>query len=181
MPASHTPSIHAALLFSYFCYFSCLPKSCFKEPWFPRRLLMVINARKHEHLAIRCVGGLQTLPRPWKRSSSPMEGCPCPWGPGDSLGRPPGAPAAPALCWTWPAPRLQGLTHPPGPQALTQTRRTFRLPLPTQAGPCLGPPPALPWLLITAAHRLAQLPLDAPSCPSGAASWCGGGALPPAP
>lgn len=55
-PASHTPSIHAALLFSYFCYFSCLPKSSFKEPWFPRRLMMM-NARRQEHLASHCVWG----------------------------------------------------------------------------------------------------------------------------
>jgi len=68
---------------------------------------MVINARKHEHLAIRCVGGLQTLPRPWKRSSSPMEGCPCPWGPGDSLGRPPGAPAASGVAGAQPGVSLR--------------------------------------------------------------------------
>lgn len=79
MPASHTPSIHAALLFSYFCYFFCLPKSCFKEPWFPRRL-MVVNARKQEHLA-SCCEGRRPSSGPGGGPPPPTEGCPCPWGP----------------------------------------------------------------------------------------------------
>lgn len=62
---------------------------------------------------------------------------------------------------------------PSGPQVLTQTRRAFLLPLPTQAGPCTPGLPHTPWLLIAAAHRRAQLPL-----PGSLALW--GRALPPA-
>lgn len=72
--------------FSYFCYFSCQPKSSFKEPWFPRRLMMM-NARKQEHLASLCVWRA-CGPSPGRGSGPPLptDGFLCPWGAGDSPG-----------------------------------------------------------------------------------------------
>lgn len=67
---------------------------------------MVVNARKQEHLASRCEGRRPSS-GPGGGPPPPTEGCPCPWGPGDSPGRPPGAPAASGVAGTRPGLALQ--------------------------------------------------------------------------
>lgn len=111
-PCPHHIRLRSTLLFflAIFVIFLVYP-SRFKEAWFPRRLLLMINARKQEHLASRCVGGLQTLPRPWKRSSSPHGGMPVSLGPWGLTGTTPRGPCS--LGGGWDPARL-GPTGCPG-------------------------------------------------------------------